>query len=154
MASYKVDKHWVRGSAVLIHKDLMPESDEKFESAKRNYSGARHSWFPLNLSSPKYVTEFEIATVRDKILDVNIHCCYIPNDQFKKNHKEAAVEIKDGQFWVFLRVVPILGQLGDFIESKFDIAKSSTGEREESIGKYIILLIARNVNTLCSNNQY
>ncbi|KAF8359785.1 hypothetical protein PRIPAC_94780 [Pristionchus pacificus] len=72
--------HWMRGSAILIHKDLM---------------GRKKQFEEVRILTGK-VNDFEIATVKDKTLNVNVHCCYIPTDQFLNLHRNAAKKIVDG----------------------------------------------------------
>ncbi|GMS87711.1 hypothetical protein PENTCL1PPCAC_9886 [Pristionchus entomophagus] len=74
--SYKPNAHWVRGSAILIHKDV------KGFKRKEQIGGGTIVNGQTN--------DYEFASVQYEPLDLPIYCCYIPIDNTKKKHRSAA----------------------------------------------------------------
>lgn len=85
----------MRGSAILIHKDLMGRK-KQFEFVRIHTGKVNGCLRRTNQSINNIFQILRYSTVKDKTLDVNVHCCYIPTDQFLEYHRNAAKKNVDG----------------------------------------------------------
>ncbi|KAF8358466.1 hypothetical protein PRIPAC_93461 [Pristionchus pacificus] len=73
--SFKENVHFIRGSAILIHKDVKGFKYEKQCNGKKNQG-------------------YEYVAVRYKKLNLPVYCCYVENDSQHISHNAAALALE------------------------------------------------------------